>query len=1406
MQGINSHIISKFRWDTSFDQKERAPELQERLSSWSRLAMQKEIMTIFDKICPPGQTWKIDQLELDLGLVDYNDLEFELGMKLRQQLNELLIDLIIYAGRNGRTDIEILNEDASHISMIRSFLQEGVMPWNYKHTDGSLNQLVMQQLQSNRRQMIAMLREVAITHKPAIRRIAWQLNDPAIIKIIEGLEPNNHTQVIEFSSEIARIQAKETIVQASTADFKKNLWVWILNYLLKERGTIFNKVAFMRSSIGQMADHYNISYQELFELIERAVEAVNKITGIKASFLLTFQMLAKENAKTGEKIIRAEENNTGLLERLELLFSEPSLRRQADNQAEFNELLSGLSANGGAELREALTRLESKGKDWMEAAKDMTVNSAEAMVTALSRSDAPAITESVSFLYRLLRKMNAGVQRKTLWLVALEFIRDKKNTSFSNSAFLAHTISVLSERNAITKEKLFHQLLKAEVAPGAKTASTLEIHNHLTSAFIQKQNENDPAFFSLDFETMLDALAKQLSAPSADKQLFRTLQRSVVKFMRLQPQQAVSVIAAYPAKAALRPLLPYILDTATITLLVKQVKKEHAAAIQLIRQATAGLRAEKRSLAYISSIEALLPAATLETMIFYPAASQAEFLELILDALFEKLSVSQSEEFIMFIERMLQPDQLRSAGITALAAGTLNKKYALAGKRSILQRVSFLIKTSAHKQGEVARLLKADFTGKEFTKIRTLKGKEADEILDYLVSGGKKTITRLLGEYAAQPGILSLKLSSAEAALIPTLLLWKCLLEYGSHKGNPQALKALFHKALMTRFPELPNSISSSASIANESQSRSYTLKSGVRASKATITVWTGQCFEEGRRQIEMNGRRIYLRELVNLLIEAEPETLQKVISQTAHSKKQVSLLKRSLSFEKLTLLIAGNRQPAMRETMHTLRTLYELFSHIAPASVSAALLDECWMLSIRLLTGKAEPGAALKKLVADAVHNLSKNGNINARSILMEMKKNNIRLSAELKSLLSASIPSLEMLTENELIMSPKKEIAALAANGFLEELCRAVILQKEIPAWLDTGKLTDVKEVLNEVMLHYPAALLQVLRHEIISEPQMDWLSSAISFGELTSAIGRLEKNRESLLNILAALHASLGKMAMKSVSPVAVQQLLFRKVLKAWTSGNWRIISVENIWNELAWDLSVKKGVSAKDFFAEAERAKVYFPPSLQAALGKLKESQGTVLSASYTEEPAPLKPAMPVLKKWDASKPAKGGIIVKNAGMVLISSYIEMLFERLGQTLNKKFRDEAAQLNAPHYLQYVVTGLSKTEEQLLPLNKVICGIPLSEPLREGITITDEHKKLIEGLLKAMIGYWPAIGNCSNEGFRGNWLVRDGLLTEQDDRWELTVEKRPYDVLIHQSPFSFSIIKLPWMEKPLHVSWAY
>ena len=166
----------------------------------------------------------------------------------------------------------------------------------------------------------------------------------------------------------------------------------------------------------------------------------------------------------------------------------------------------------------------------------------------------------------------------------------------------------------------------------------------------------------------------------------------------------------------------------------------------------------------------------------------------------------------------------------------------------------------------------------------------------------------------------------------------------------------------------------------------------------------------------------------------------------------------------------------------------------------------------------------------------------------------------------------------------------------------------------------------------------------------------------------------------------------------------------------------------------------------------------------------------------------------------------GVTIHNAGLVMLQSFFPMLFERLGIADGREFFSQEEQEAAVHYLQYIVTGETDTEEHFLVLNKVLCGLDVAAPIKESIEISDEDKQLIEGMIQSVIYHWSAIGSSTVDGFRGNWLVREGILKETEDRWELTVEKRPYDVLMMKSPLSFSIIKMPWMKKPIHVIWPF
>ena len=271
--------------------------------------MQRIIANVFDSICPKGQTLKIHKLEIDLGAITYENMLSELPLRLEEALRKALYDLIMYP-KSGDKTLEIINEQMAQISVLRTFLLQGMMPWNYQETYGSAAQIMRSQLANNRLDVIQMIQEVGMK-KSVRKRISWQFDDTIIKKVIVGLEPNNHQQIISFSEEFVKVQEKETIVQTSTNDLKKSIWLWILNYLFTDRGTIFNKVAFVRNTVEQMANHFNVSYEAMLELIENAIVRASEYSQVNKGFIAILKLLSEElhhTAFTKVKTQKQKEN------------------------------------------------------------------------------------------------------------------------------------------------------------------------------------------------------------------------------------------------------------------------------------------------------------------------------------------------------------------------------------------------------------------------------------------------------------------------------------------------------------------------------------------------------------------------------------------------------------------------------------------------------------------------------------------------------------------------------------------------------------------------------------------------------------------------------------------------------------------------------------------------------------------------------------------------------------------------------------------------------------------------------------------------------------------------------------------------------------------------------------------
>jgi len=156
----------------------------------------------------------------------------------------------------------------------------------------------------------------------------------------------------------------------------------------------------------------------------------------------------------------------------------------------------------------------------------------------------------------------------------------------------------------------------------------------------------------------------------------------------------------------------------------------------------------------------------------------------------------------------------------------------------------------------------------------------------------------------------------------------------------------------------------------------------------------------------------------------------------------------------------------------------------------------------------------------------------------------------------------------------------------------------------------------------------------------------------------------------------------------------------------------------------------------------------------------------------------------------------------AGAILLHPYIPHYFQACGidKTISAQQREKAAAI-----LAYAITGEEKIVEYQLDLIKLLIGLPLTYPLplAAGL-VNDDDKAEAENMLMSFISHWRAIKNTSTSGLRQTFLQRPGLLKKQDQGWLLKIERSGVDVLLDQLPFGYSVVKLPWMQQPIHVEW--
>ncbi|MBK6282377.1 MAG: hypothetical protein IPF54_06630 [Draconibacterium sp.] len=165
----------------------------------------------------------------------------------------------------------------------------------------------------------------------------------------------------------------------------------------------------------------------------------------------------------------------------------------------------------------------------------------------------------------------------------------------------------------------------------------------------------------------------------------------------------------------------------------------------------------------------------------------------------------------------------------------------------------------------------------------------------------------------------------------------------------------------------------------------------------------------------------------------------------------------------------------------------------------------------------------------------------------------------------------------------------------------------------------------------------------------------------------------------------------------------------------------------------------------------------------------------------------------------------GIVVSNAGLVLIHPFLRYFFDGLG-LLDKElhFKSQSDVFKAIHLLQFITTSQNSSPENDLPLNKILCGIEINEPVPKILQLSKMEKEECINLIITVLERWDALKTTNPAALRDTYLQREGILKQSGQSWNLTIERNSFDVMLEKLPWSINFIKLPWLSQILYVEW--
>jgi len=1344
---MQHHIVQYQVFDVAFTNAGRSYELQNKISDIFNNQLMDGMEQLFSRLVAADTLLTLGDVNIDIGNIPYNWIEYDLVDRILDELeHEINYRLALIPSKNGdeNSGQQLKKIESGYTDLLEYFLLTGAIPW--WATGELLNDpiTIMEHLIAKDATILKQLIIKVGQHNYVRQRLVYQFSEQVIRNIITILEPGQAAFIFDYHTSVVYTHRQEKLIEGITnTEFDKALWLFILTYILVDRGSIFNQKIFVKSTLGQMAHHYNLSYPQILALLSKAL-ALHNLTDVQNSNLaLIISDLSVDEfddrrgpalniTKTGTAAEKIVLQNIELIRYYLVFGSLPWWSEPYSESNLVNILLDLIKV-----VPKAFSKLIKAVGQNEEVRKRITTVFDDEVITVIVRllepADATFIINYVAEVQVIHTKKpvvytDGKYFKKAVWKFIFDFLLIERGSVFNERMFLESNIRKLANSYNVQYAEMLLYLVQSigqvhqasiEQAPLFQLlASLLNDLNQHTTNFVESKNNIGLSTYTDTSRTVVlkDVLLHWLtygSIPWWGSKYFE--QGPVAMFQALfttAPAEAFLLLKYAGTISNIRKRVIYqIPEQLIITLLSKQPGGEIA--VKLYHYL---LQAFNK----VNGNHDLSGSSNILLLIFWEVYIAGEYKK------FDTVSFIKKGIYGLIKQQNIDQKDVDQKEIDQgdihyqTIIGALKNVFSAANETTYLKNLDAIAITE---HADVNLILEESF----------------NTTVDV-----RQSLIRYL----------SVKAPSQQAIIDEVLLILKYFLH--NNKQLPQQFKGTnpaYVKAVIEQLLQLLK-------------------KSDIKAYKQLLLnnkEFKIYVKDNADTAILINGS---IEQLISdyLLLDYQPQK-EDILNEA------LSILEYFLTTGKLPEPFAGANIPQI------LKQLLLLLNYGRPATLNNILQRDGYLIDALML---------LHNLFATTANTAESNV---SRSLKEYLERDIIKYIDQQPGFVFNGDETIAVILDRYIKQSQgqhnlimpllKNQATARYIARHYNDAQVSSLLNNNITLIGGSENLTWI----NDLQLLIANNITDTLQRErlvtLLREFNLLILGRHITINSFSVYL-------KQLLNFISStnysLFTALSNVMLKAVSTPGLSPVFTSKlsvVLTEMRIYNDSYKTEQRIKQQLvkADDIAIQNaiGINADKKNIEAKQLKEEIKQNIQITEDIMKDENKQLLVNS------------------------KDTIYINNAGLVLLNPFLATYFVRLDMMVGGKFINADAQLRAVHLLQYLVNGKSNNPEHFLVLNKVFCNVPVEEPVPAEITLTDREKETSEQLLRAVIGNWDKLKNTSIEGLQESFLQRDGALVFKDDAWHLKVEQRGYDVLLQTLPWTIGMIKTPWMDNFLYVEWT-